>query len=62
VLDTLRLLTTLTQDGYRALEQRTRDIDTRAIAFDREACRGLVAVLGGAADGAPSAYRVAPAG
>jgi succinoglycan biosynthesis protein ExoL len=62
VLDTVRLLTALTQDDYRVLEQRTRDIDTRAIAFDGEACRGLVAALGGAADGAPCAYRIAPAG
>lgn len=62
VLDTLRLLTALTQDGYRALEQRCRDIDTRAIAFDREACRGLVAALRSAGEGAPCAYRFVPAG
>jgi hypothetical protein len=49
VLDTVRLLTSLTQDGYRVLEQRARDIDTRTIAFDREGCRSLVAALGGAA-------------
>lgn len=49
VLDTVRLLTSLTQDDYRLLEQRTRDINTRAIAFDREGCESLVAALGGAA-------------
>ena len=57
VLDTVRLLTALTQDDYRRLEQRTRDIDTHAIAFDHAACRALVAALGGAAGGTSCAYR-----
>ena len=46
--DVVRRLCTLTPDDYRQLEQRTCDIDTRAIAFDREACRGLVAALSAA--------------
>jgi hypothetical protein len=48
VADTLRALTGMTGAEYRALEQRTHDVDTRAIAFDAEACRDFVAALGGA--------------
>jgi hypothetical protein len=47
VSDTLRALTSLTAQDYRRLEQRTHDIDTRAVAFDRETCRDLVAALAG---------------
>ncbi|HUQ76731.1 MAG TPA: glycosyl transferase family 1 [Burkholderiales bacterium] len=45
VADTVRMLSALTPDAYRVLEQRTGNIDTRAIAFDREACVDLVASL-----------------
>ena len=62
VLDTLRLLTGLTHDGYRELEQRCRSIDTPAIAFDREACGRLVAALRDVGAGAPSSYGFVPAG
>ena len=43
--DVVRSLTSLTAHDYRLLESRTRAIDTRAIAFDRPACRDLVAAL-----------------
>jgi hypothetical protein len=62
VFDTVRRLTALTPEDYHVLEQGTRDIGTQAIAFDREACRSLVAALAGTANGAACAYRVAPAG
>jgi succinoglycan biosynthesis protein ExoL len=60
VLDTVRALTSLTPDDYRVLEQRARDIDTRAIAFDREGCRSLVAALGGGAAKPPDESRGQP--
>lgn len=43
--DIVRALTALTADDYRLLENRTRAIDTRAIAYDRAGCRDLVAAL-----------------
>jgi succinoglycan biosynthesis protein ExoL len=57
VSDTVGALTALTPAEYRVLEQRTLDIDTRAIAFDREACRAVVAALGSAGGEARSAFR-----
>ncbi|HEX6154791.1 MAG TPA: glycosyl transferase family 1 [Burkholderiales bacterium] len=44
--DIVRRLRALTPEEYRALEQRTRDLDPRALAFDANACRALVATLG----------------
>ena len=44
--DIVRALTGLTAADYRVLEQRTSGVDTRAIAFDRQACRDLVMALG----------------
>lgn len=46
VADVLRSLRTLTAQDYRVLEGRTAAIDTRALAFDAEACRNLVVALG----------------
>jgi hypothetical protein len=45
VEDIARALTGLTADDYRLLEGRTCAIDTRAIAFDEQACRDLVVAL-----------------
>jgi succinoglycan biosynthesis protein ExoL len=45
VEDTVSALRGLTSDAYRALEQRTHEIETRALAFDLQACRELVAAL-----------------
>ena len=44
--DTVRMLSALTPHDYRLLEQRVHDIDTRALAFDHDACRAIVAALG----------------
>ena len=43
--DIVGALTGLTAEDYRFLEGRTRAIDTRALAFDPQGCRDLVAVL-----------------
>jgi succinoglycan biosynthesis protein ExoL len=47
--DIVPALTALTAQDYRLLESRTASIDTRALAFDRDACRQLVVTLGSAA-------------
>jgi len=46
VADVVRTLKTLTPQEYRVLESRTAAIDTRALAFDAQACRSLVMALG----------------
>lgn len=46
--DVVRALATLTPPQYSLLQQRTSAIDTRALAFDRDACRNLVVALGSA--------------
>ena len=43
-------LRALTADQYRTLEKRTAAIDTRAVAFDPEACSSLVVALATAPD------------
>ena len=40
----------LTVEQYRVLEERTAAIDTRALAFDAEACKNLVIALASAPD------------
>jgi hypothetical protein len=37
----------LTAHEYGLLVQRTHEVETRSIAFDRDACQDLVAALGG---------------
>jgi hypothetical protein len=54
--DIVHALTALTPQRYRALEQRTVDIDTRALAFDEDACRSLVASLEATGSQAPAAF------
>jgi len=44
--DVVRRLCSLTAEEYRQLEQRTHELDPRALAFDDDACRALVATLG----------------
>jgi succinoglycan biosynthesis protein ExoL len=46
VEDLVRALRSLCPDVYRGLEQHIRDIDTRALVVDEDACRALVAALG----------------
>lgn len=49
VADIVSALTSMTPDEYRLLENRTARIDTRALAFDADACRNLVVTLSAAA-------------
>lgn len=58
VADIVRSLSALSAAEYRLLEQRTAAIDTRALAFDQEACRNLVVAL---ASGPDPASRRPPA-
>jgi len=60
VEDTLQRLRSLTPASYAELERRTRLVDTRAVVFDAEACRALVAALADAAPHRPS-FQPAPA-
>jgi succinoglycan biosynthesis protein ExoL len=48
--DVVHALNTLTPESYRFLEERTRAIDTRALAFDEDACKNLVVALASAPD------------
>lgn len=50
VEDIVRALRTLAPDSYEVFERRTRAIDTRALAFDDEACRNLAVALASTPD------------
>jgi succinoglycan biosynthesis protein ExoL len=50
VNDIVRTLTALSPAEYGVLEQRTAAIDTRALAFDEDACKNLVVALASAPD------------
>lgn len=45
VTDVVQMLSALTPQDYCLLEERTARIDTRALAFDADACRNLVVAL-----------------
>src|SRR5205085_2909283 len=53
--EVVRALTALRPQDYRSLQERTAEIDTRSLAFDRDACKDLVDALGG-----PTACNAAP--